>query len=76
MTKPLSSRKPETSERNFVGGSFALRWFAFQKEELARLGVARISYGPGPYQLAMNALKEPGARLSPWTHSIKLKGPV
>lgn len=28
--------------------------------ELASLGVARISYGPGPYRLAMNALKEAG----------------
>lgn len=29
-------------------------------KELAALGVARISYGPGPYCLVMNALKEAG----------------
>ena len=28
--------------------------------QLAALGVARISYGPGPYRQAMNALKEAG----------------
>jgi 2-methylisocitrate lyase-like PEP mutase family enzyme len=29
-------------------------------KELAALGVARISYGPGPYCIVMNALKEAG----------------
>lgn len=29
-------------------------------KQLAELGVARISYGPGPYRLAMEALKEAG----------------
>lgn len=29
-------------------------------KQLAELGVARISYGPGPYCLAMNALKDAG----------------
>jgi 2-methylisocitrate lyase-like PEP mutase family enzyme len=29
-----------------------------QNKQLAELGVARISYGPRPYYLAMNALKE------------------
>ena len=34
--------------------------------ELAELGVARISYGPGPYRLAMDALKVAGrAAFSP-----------
>lgn len=31
-------------------------------QQLAELGVARISYGPGPYCLAMDALKEAGRR--------------
>lgn len=30
--------------------------------ELANLGVARVSYGPGPYRLAMTALREAAAR--------------
>ena len=32
-------------------------------EKLVELGVARISYGPNPYCLAMNALKEAGRRV-------------
>jgi 2-methylisocitrate lyase-like PEP mutase family enzyme len=31
-------------------------------KELAELGVARISYGPGPYGLVMDALKEAGRK--------------
>lgn len=31
-------------------------------KQLAELGVARISYGPGPYRLVMNALKEAGRK--------------
>ncbi|MGH9883801.1 MAG: isocitrate lyase/PEP mutase family protein [Pyrinomonadaceae bacterium] len=31
-------------------------------KQLAELGVARISYGPGPYRLAMNSLKEAGRK--------------
>ncbi len=31
-------------------------------KQLAALGVARISYGPGPYRAAMEALKEAGRR--------------
>jgi len=31
-------------------------------KELSKLGVARISFGPGPYHQAMNALKETGQK--------------
>lgn len=31
-------------------------------KQLAELGVARISYGPGPYRLAINALKDAGRK--------------
>ena len=31
-------------------------------KQLAEVGVARISYGPGPYRLAINALKDAGRK--------------
>ena len=31
-------------------------------KQLAKLGVARISYGPGPYCQMMDALKEAGRK--------------
>ncbi len=36
-------------------------------KQMAELGVARISYGPGPYRLAMDALKEAGRAALSWT---------
>ncbi|CAN5407662.1 isocitrate lyase/phosphoenolpyruvate mutase family protein [soil metagenome] len=35
---------------------------AFPSKQLAKLGVARISYGPDPYRLVMKALQEAGHR--------------
>lgn len=41
---------------------------------LAGLGVARISHGPGPYLLAMQALREGAAKAMAWSSTLLLPG--